>query len=305
MSLRKHFADLMVDVGATDPDLVVIVSDISHGILGEFATRHPNRYFNMGICEPSIVNMAAGLNHVGLNPVVHTIAPFLVERSFEQLKLDFGYQRKSVNLVSVGGAFDYSKLGCSHHSYSDVALVSQIPGSAAFMPASIAEFDHLFRTAYQMSGIKYYRLTEYPHGVAIPPLVGLASGGVHLFEGTDVTLAVTGAQLGNAVEAERILRGRGISVDLFYFPTLKPFDGSLLKRSVRRTRRAVSVEELSDRDGLFARLCEVSAGLAEVRLEQLAIRDFIHEYGSYEDLCRIVGLDVPGIVGAVEALLEH
>ena len=88
--LRQQFADTTLELGTQDPRLVVLVGDISHGILQPFAKTCPDRYYNIGICEPSIVNMAAGLNKVGLIPVVHTIAPFITERAYEQIKLDFG-----------------------------------------------------------------------------------------------------------------------------------------------------------------------------------------------------------------------
>ena len=115
--LRNVFAETMLNLGKKNKKLVVIVGDISHGILKPFAKKFPKRYYNIGICESATVNMAAGLSKVGLNPVVHTIAPFLIERAYEQIKLDFGYQKLDVNLVSVGGSFDYSKLECSHHCY--------------------------------------------------------------------------------------------------------------------------------------------------------------------------------------------
>jgi len=303
VSLRSRFASLMEDVAEKDSNLVVIVSDISHGLFRPFASRFPDRYFNMGICEPSIVNLSAGLNHVGLNPVVHTIAPFLVERCFEQLKLDFGYQKKSVNLVSVGGAFDYSKLGCSHHSYADVALVSQIPGSFVFMPGSTQEFEGLFRAAYAQTGIKYFRLTENPHEIQLPGWSGAIGTGVRVAAGDDVTLAVVGAQLKNGWEAANVLGSAGIGSDLLYFPTIKPFDADLLRESIQRTRAVLTVEELSNRDGLFARACEVSVGLADVRLSQLAIPEFIHGYGTYSDLCSRAGLDVKTIVSRVQSLV--
>lgn len=107
-NLRESFAQTMVKIGSKDENLMVMVGDISHGILQPFAQKFPNRYYNIGICEPSIINMAAGLSEVGLIPVVHTIAPFLIERSYEQIKLDFGYQKRGINLISVGSAFDYS-----------------------------------------------------------------------------------------------------------------------------------------------------------------------------------------------------
>lgn len=99
--IRQQFADTMLEVGQNDPNLVVLLGDISHFILQPFAKACPGRYYNVGICEPTIVSMAAGLAKVGFYPVVHTIAPFIVERSFEQIKLDFCYQQLDGNLVTV------------------------------------------------------------------------------------------------------------------------------------------------------------------------------------------------------------
>ncbi|MFQ5737780.1 MAG: hypothetical protein ACE5JX_02125, partial [Acidobacteriota bacterium] len=99
-SIRRQFADTMLAVGREDSNLVVLVGDISHFILQPFAQTCPGRYYNVGICEPTIVSMAAGLAKVGYTPVVHTIAPFLIERSFEQIKLDFCYQQLGGNLVT-------------------------------------------------------------------------------------------------------------------------------------------------------------------------------------------------------------
>ena len=97
-----------------------------------------NRYYNIGICEPSMVNLAAGFSKVGLNPVVHTIAPFLIERSYEQIKLDFGYQNLNGNFISVGNSYDYAGLGCTHHCPSDVAILSAVPNKPK--PISCAIF---------------------------------------------------------------------------------------------------------------------------------------------------------------------
>ena len=82
--LRNEFADLMLDIGSKDNRLVVMVGDISHGILKPFAKKYPERYYNIGICEPSMVNIAAGLKKIGLIPVVHTIAPFITERAMHE-----------------------------------------------------------------------------------------------------------------------------------------------------------------------------------------------------------------------------
>ena len=97
--LRAQFGDTILELGKKNKKIVVLVSDISHGIFKKFSRLYKDRYYNVGICEQAIVNMAAGLRKTNLIPVVHTIAPFLIERSYEQIKLDFAYQKLGVNLV--------------------------------------------------------------------------------------------------------------------------------------------------------------------------------------------------------------
>jgi transketolase len=279
-----------------------MVGDISHGILQPFAKAFPGRYYNIGICEPTIVNMAAGLNKVGLIPVVHTIAPFIIERAYEQIKLDFGYQNLSLNLISVGGAFDYAQLGCSHHCYTDVSLLSHLKRSVVVLPGSPIEFNKLFKDIYANGLINYFRLPEHPHGVEFKASELQLGRGIRVREGSDVTLAAIGTQLRTALAASERLAEAGISAEVLYFHTLKPFDSALLRASVGKTRRFVTVEELSAHDGLFNLCLRACLGLDRIEARQIAIEDFIHGYGSYDELCAKVGLTPDGIAQTARSI---
>ena len=96
--------------------------------------KHPLRAHNIGILEQSTIGLAAGLSLAGHFPIVHTIAPFLVERAYEQIKIDLGYQQLGSNLVSVGGSYDYAGLGCTHHCPADVGILNKIPGIEIIVP---------------------------------------------------------------------------------------------------------------------------------------------------------------------------
>jgi transketolase len=301
--LRLEFADTMLEVGPQDPRLVVMVGDISHGILQPYAKACPGRYYNIGICEPTIVNMAAGLSKVGLIPVLHTIAPFLIERAYEQIKLDFGYQNLAVNLISVGGSFDYAQLGCSHHCYTDVSLLSHLKRGVVVLPGSPVEFNKLFRENYANGLINYFRLPEVAHEVEFAPGDIIFGKGMRLREGRDVTIAVIGTQLRNALIAADRLAAQGTSAEVLYFHTIKPFDHELLRASVAKTRRLVTVEELSAHDGLYDLCLRSCVGIDQLRTEQLAVHDFIRGYGSYEELCASAGLTAEGIVQSSLRLL--
>jgi len=298
ISMREAFAETMLMTGRIDPNLVVLVGDISHGILQPFADENPSRYFNIGICEPATVSIAAGLSKVGLVPVVHTIAPFLIERSFEQIKLDFGYQQLGVNLISVGSTFDYAQLGCSHHCYSDASLIAHLPGSRVFIPGSNQEFISLFDQAYRDPVINYFRLTENPHAVDLSEYSIEIGKAINVRHGLDLTLVTTGSMLGPVSEAADILEGENISTEVIHYPTFKPFDAESLVRSLEKTRHLVVIEELSSSDGLFNRALAASFGLLDAAPRQLAIEGFIHGYGSVKDLREDAGLSVKHIVRA-------
>lgn len=303
-SLRNAFANLMVETGAQNEKIVVIVGDISHGLLKDFRENHPDRYFNIGICEPATVNIAAGLSRVGLIPIVHTIAPFLIERSFEQIKLDFGYQDLSGNFISVGSSFDYSKLGCSHHSYADVSLMAHLPNSQIFLPGSALEFEIFFRESYKSKHINYFRLTENPHGIEIPKENIKVGKAVTVREGTDLTVLTTGSALRNCHEAAEILEQNGISAEIIYLPTFKPFDSDAVRKSVMKTKKFITVEELSAQDGIFNAVLRSIIGLGGVTGKQMAIFDFLRTYGSYSDLQNAAGLSTNHIVQTATDLLQ-
>ena len=288
--LREVFADSMQILGLDDEDLVVMVGDISHGILQPFAKKFPNRYFNIGICEPAMVNLAAGLSKVGLTPVVHTIAPFITERSYEQIKLDFGYQKLKLNLISVGGSFDYSKLGCSHHCYADVSLISHLKRANVVIPGSPVEFIKIFKEIYKNDSINYFRLPEIPHGYDFEDSEIKFGKAIRVKEGKDITIAVTGTQLKNALSTSEKLVKSGVSVEIIYFHTLKPFDNKTLAESVKKTKKLVSLEELSVHDGMFNLCLKACIGIEGVKFKQMAVEDFIYGYGTYDELCAKAGL---------------
>ena len=302
--IREQFADTMLELGKKDPRLVVMVGDISHGILQPYAKACPGRYYNIGICEPTIINMAAGLNKTNLIPVVHTIAPFITERAYEQIKLDFGYQNLSINIVSVGGAFDYSQLGCSHHCYTDVSLMSHFKRGIVVIPGTSFEFHKLFTDAYDNGLINYFKIPDNPHGVDFKKEEINLGKGICVREGKDITISVTGSQLKDTIVAADKLAEKGIFVEILYFHTLKPFDSNLVRSSVFKTKRLLTIEELSAHDGLYNLCIKACFGLNDVEAHQIAIDDFIHGYGSYKEICESIGMSVKGFTNKVLSIIN-
>ncbi|ASD67491.1 MULTISPECIES: transketolase family protein [Pseudoalteromonas] len=303
-NLRQEFADKMLAVGASDPRLVVMVGDISHGILKPFAAEYPDRYYNVGICEPTIVGMAAGVASTGLIPVAHTIAPFLIERSFEQIKLDFAYQQLAGNFITVGGAFDYAQLGCSHHCYNDVSLMCQLDNTVVTSPASAYEFSTLFSQCYDQGSINYFKLTENPHSFDLTGKIELGKA-VIIEQGSDITLIAVGPQLKQASRACATLKAQGHSVELLYIHTIKPFDAETVIQSISKTKAVIVCEELSQHGGVYDLVMRHWASRDKAQFKQMAINNMIHDYGTYDELCQVAGLTDDNIVMHANTLIEN
>lgn len=299
-NIRKEFADTMVEVGKNDPRLIVFVGDISHFILQPFAKACPERYYNIGICEPSMVNMAAGLAKLGFIPTVHTLAPFLIERSFEQIKLDFGYQKLPINLISFGVGFDSGSLGVTHHCYDDFALMKNVEGMNIFYPASCKEFNILFKQMWN-KGSNYFRIPGNKHKTELEDEKIIAGKGIKVKEGSDITIIVTGPQLKTVMDSVPFLDKEGISPEVIYLHTIRPFDAEMVNKSLSKTKKALVIEEHSMHGGVLEDVLWNSRKIENIKYTAINIGDkYVRKYGNYQQHCQILGFSIENIIKKIK-----
>lgn len=298
--IRQQFADTMAEVGAIDERLIVLVGDISHGVLTPFREKFPDRYFNVGILEAAIISMSAGLSATGFRPVAHTIATFLIERAFEQIKLDFCYQGLPGNLVTVGSAFDYSNLGSTHHCYGEFALLKTLQNIEITYPGTSLEFDLLFKQAYADELLTTYRIPGQSHGVEFNPSEIKLGKAIKVREGADLTIVTCGPQLRSALNAVDRLRSDGWDPEIIYVHTIRPLDVDLIRDSVSKTGHVLTVEEHMESGGLGDDVLRATRDIGNVLGASLAVPDrFITGYGTYDEHCEQLGLTADGIVNKV------
>lgn len=228
MSMRKQFTETVESLLEQDERLVLLLGDI--GVFGfrKAFKLFPERVYNIGILEQSTVSLAAGLAKEGLIPIIHTIAPFLIERSLEQLKIDFCYQKLGGNFTTVGSSYDYAALGCTHHCPGDVGILKNIPGMEIILPGTAEEFDSLFRQSYANNHPTYFRLSEREN----PESYKVEFGRAHVIRtGRLATIIAVGPALIPILEATRDL-----DVTIIYYTTLVPFDAQTLQQNCFSTK---------------------------------------------------------------------
>jgi transketolase len=296
--MRTVFASVASSLLDEDPLAAVVLAEISADLFAKAAARHPDRVLNVGIREQLMVSVAGGLSLAGLRPIVHTYAPFLVERAFEQVKLDLGHQGARAVLVSIGASYDAARAGRTHQAPEDVALLDTVPGLAVQVPGHPDEVPGLLRGAVGVldSGSTYLRLSTESNRSALPLWPGLQV----VRPGRQAVVVAVGPMLSPVLDAVGDL-----DVTVAYATTVRPFDEEGLRALVssQAGSAVVLVEPYLAGTSAFA-VSQALAGRAH-RLLSLGVgRTELRRYGTPSYHAALHGLDATGIRRSVTDFLD-
>ncbi|WP_441246685.1 transketolase family protein [Kitasatospora sp. McL0602] len=234
-TMRDRFLDVTTRLLDEDPRLAVVLADISAAAFAPAAERHPDRVINVGIREQLMIGAAGGLALTGLRPIAHTFASFLVERPFEQVKLDLGHQGVGAVLVSAAGSYDWPAGGRTHMAPGDVALLDTLPGWTVHVPGHPDEAETLLRHAVADGDEKVYvRLSAHRNTHAQPVAPGRI---LMLRQGSRGVVLAVGPMLDAVLAATE-----GLDVTVLYAATVRPFDAAGLRAALSDRAEVVLVE---------------------------------------------------------------
>ena len=262
MAMREAYGRALADYGAVNPKLVALDVDTSASTLSNFfAARYPDRFFNVGIAEPSMVDVAAGLALGGFIPFINGFASILSLRALEQIRTCVCYARTNVKIAaSYAGISDF-KDGPTHYSITDLANVRALPGMTVVVPADAAEAADWVPQVAEFDGPVYLRISRAGalpiHKPGSPLQIGTART---LREGSDLTIVAMGSMTGRSLAAAEILAADGIQARLLEMHTLKPLDNEILLQAATETRAIVTAEEHNIIGGLGSAVAEVFNG---------------------------------------------
>ncbi|MFD6296402.1 transketolase family protein [Streptomyces sp. NPDC060235] len=295
-TMRDRFAPVVSRLLDEDPRVAVVLAEIGADGFAEARRRHPDRVINVGIREQLLIGTGAGLALTGLRPVVHTFASFLVERPFEQVKLDLGHQGAGAVLVSAAASFDWPAGGFTHMAPGDVALLDTLDGWTVHVPGHPDEAETLLRHAVAAGDDKVYvRLSVQANA---RPLGVDGSRFRVVREGREGVVVAVGPMLDAVLAATE---GRDVTV--LYATTVRPFDAAALRAATEAAGTDVVLVE-----PYLAGTSTAAAGdaLADVPHRVLGLgvgRRELRRYGTMEEHLVAHGLDARSLRERIDAFL--
>ncbi len=298
--MRKAYGEALVQLGHDNPDVVVLSADVSNSDFSYmFQEAFPDRFFNVGIAEQCLVDVAVGLAYSGKIPFANTFAFLLATRALEMIRTHCCYGEANVKLMAAYGGISDSFDGPTHHAITDIAIMRSLPNMTVVVPSDTVAVAKLLPQVAAWQGAVYFRLNRNEVPVLFDhtyePTIGKA---VDVRPGRDVTLLGTGLMLSRCLEAAELLANEGIDARVVEIHTIKPLDAETIARCARETGALVTAEEHNIIGGLGAAVAEVVSDVYPVPVKRVGIPDRFTETGPYAALLDRYGMAVTNIVKA-------
>lgn len=308
LSMREAYGRALAEYGEVNPNVVVLDADTSASTLTQFfAQRFPDRFINVGIAEPCMVDVAVGLALGGKIPFANAFAALISLRAMEQVRTCVCYGRTNVKLAaSYAGLSDF-KDGPTHHAILDIAMMRALPGMTVIVPADALEAARWVPVVAEYEGPVYLRISRAAtlavHDESLEVKIGK---GITLRGGSDVTIISTGAMVGRSLLAAEELAKEGIEARVLEINTIKPLDVDLILQAAEETGAVVTAEEHSVIGGLGGAITEALCSGRPAPVERVGIVDtFACTALDPESLMDAYGLAVEDIVSAARRALAR
>ncbi|AEV29804.1 transketolase, alpha subunit [Sphaerochaeta pleomorpha str. Grapes] len=294
LAMRDAFGRKLVELGETHPELVVLDADVSSSTKSAlFGKAYPDRFFNCGVAEGNMVDIAAGLATCGYHPVVNAFSIFLALKGTDQIRNVLCYNNLPVVIAGAYGGLSDSFDGASHQAICDIAIMRALPNMQVIVPADAAQAEKALEYALGQKGPVFIRLNRN----AMPDLPSFEKlGTVCSHEGKDITIAANGITASFANEAAQLLSKEGIKAEVLSVPFVKPLDLETLEASVHKTGRLLCVEEHVLMGGFASAISEVfmKRGIS-CKFDAIGLDDTYGETGPYEELLAKYGISSENI----------
>lgn len=305
--IRKAYGEALVELGAKRGDVVVLSADVqSSDFSYMFEAAYPQRFINVGIAEPALVDVAVGLANGGKIPIANTFAFLFATRALEMVRTHLCYGGANVKLAGAYAGLSDSFDGPTHQTVSDLAILRSLPRMTIVVPADALAVKKLLPQIVEWKGPAYFRLcrNELPQIFtdAYEPVIGK---GITLIDGEDATVIACGVMVARSIEAARMLAQKGIRLRVVEMHTIKPLDTELIVRCAQETGAIVTAEEHSIIGGLGGAVAECLSQSAPVPLERVGVNDTFTESGPYLDLLEKYGMSVEAVAEAAERALAR
>lgn len=261
---RTAYGKALLDLAKNNKEIVALTADVKGSVMTKFVSAElPEQYIEVGIAEQHMVSAAGGFSLHGFTPFASTFGAFMTSRAKDQARVnDINYM--NVKMVATHCGLSVGEDGPTHQAIDDMGSFLGFFNTMIIEPACPNQTDRVIRYIASHYGNFYVRMGRHKF-----PIITKEDGTPFydenysytygssdiIREGSDITIAATGATVTEALQARDILKEKNpeLSVEIVAVSSIKHFDDTLLN-SIKKTNKLVTVEDHNPESGLGAQL---------------------------------------------------
>ena len=308
IATRQAYGEALIELVEKNDKVVVLDADLANATQTcKVAKAHPEKFYNCGIAEANMVDIAAGMSTMNLIPYCSSFAMFAAGRAYEQIRNSIAYPHFNVKICATHAGVSVGEDGGSHQCIEDIALMRAIPGMTVICPADANEAKAATMAIAEMNGPVYMRLarlaTPVFEGDMVKPFV-LGKANV-LREGKDAAVFACGLMVNEARLAAEQLAAEGIHARVINICTIKPLDEEIVIEAAKACGKVITCEEHSIIGGLGEAVCSYLAETYPVPVKRIGVNDRFGCSGTAAEVLKAYGLSAEHIVEVTKAFLNR
>ena len=300
---RDGFGQALVELGETNPNVVVLTADLSESTRVEkFAQKFPERFFEVGVAEQNMVAIAAGLAVSGKIPFASSYSVFSPGKNLETIRTTIAYNQANVKIAGHHAGILTGPDGATHQATEDIAIMRTLPKMTVFCPCDMVEAEKMTLEAAKIDGPVYLRFSREKTPI-ITTTETPFDNKIQTYWTSDKPKAVifaTGYLLYYALLAAKQLEELGTQVLVANVSTIKPIDEETIIKLASETGAVVTVEDHQIAGGLGGIIAEVLARKHPTPIEFVGLKDTFGESGKPLELIKKYQLDDKAIINAIK-----
>ncbi len=282
-SMNHQYIESLIQLGKEDERVVTLDADLSKSSRTcQFKDEFPNRAINCGIAEQNMTGVAGGLAYCGKVPFIHSIAPFVVRRNYDQLYQSVALPNLNVKVVGMYAGLN-GQDGSSHQIVNDISMMASLPNFNVLVPSNSHEVKEIMKGILEI-GPTYLRLSRSFDRIDVSDYVVEIGKISEIKPGEDVALITTGIMLPCTIDLSKYLEQKGISTGVYSCHSIKPFDEEKIVMLSKNIGKIVVLEEHLPERGLYSLIINTLARNNPTKILSIGVKYPYSGSGSLEDL---------------------
>ena len=303
---RQGYGEAIIELGKDNNDIVVLDADLAKSTTSiNFQKLYPERFFNCGVAEQSMMGIAAGLAASGKICFTGSFAIFATGRAFEVIRNTIAFSELNVKICPSHAGIMVGPDGASHQAIEDISLMRAIPNMTVLIPADYFEAKKAVLTAAKKDGPVFIRMGRSPIHEIYDKNINYEIGKSDVLkEGKDISIIAAGEMVSISLDAAEKLAQSNINAEVINIRSVKPIDVDTIVNSAKKTGAVITAEIHTIKGGVGSAVCEVLSENYPVIVEMVGLRDVFGQSGAPDELLEYYGLTASNIVNKAKELVK-